>query len=105
MLHEFVAENREEIICRCRAKVSARSVPPPTQAEIDHGVPLFLNQLVDALRPGHVSSPAIGDSAELHGHDLLLQGFTMSQVVYDYGNVCRRPERPNAMRCPDYKKR
>jgi len=24
---------------------------------------------------------------------------------YDYGNVCRRPERPNAMRCPDYKKR
>ena len=22
---------------------------------------------------------------------------------YDYGNVCNRPERPNAMRCPDYK--
>ena len=52
MLHEFVAENREEIICRCRAKVAARSVPPPTQAEIDHGVPLFLDQLVDALRLG-----------------------------------------------------
>ena len=89
MLHEFVAENRAEIIRRCRAKVSARSVPPPTQEEIDHGVPLFLNQLVEALRPGHVSSPEIGDSAELHGHDLLLRGFTMSQVVYDYGNVCQ----------------
>ena len=24
---------------------------------------------------------------------------------YDYGSVCTRPERPNAMRCPDYKKR
>jgi hypothetical protein len=24
---------------------------------------------------------------------------------YDYGNVCRRPERPNALRCPDYKHR
>ena len=24
---------------------------------------------------------------------------------YDYGNVCRRPERPNAMRCPDYKRK
>ena len=89
MLHEFVAENREEIIRRCSAKVSARSVPPPTQAEIDHGVPLFLNQLVDALRPGHVSNPAIGDSAVLHGHDLLRQGLSMSQVVYDYGNVCQ----------------
>jgi len=24
---------------------------------------------------------------------------------YDYGNVCTRPERPNALRCPDYKRR
>jgi hypothetical protein len=22
---------------------------------------------------------------------------------YDYGNVCKRPERPNAVQCPDYK--
>jgi hypothetical protein len=24
-----------------------------------------------------------------HGHDLLLQGFTISQVVHDYGDVCQ----------------
>lgn len=24
---------------------------------------------------------------------------------FDYGNVCTRPERPNAMRCPDFKRR
>jgi len=24
---------------------------------------------------------------------------------YDYGNACRRPERPNARTCPDYKRR
>ena len=24
---------------------------------------------------------------------------------YDYGNVCTRPERPNALRCPDFKER
>ena len=24
---------------------------------------------------------------------------------YDYGEVCTRPERPNAMKCPDYKRR
>jgi hypothetical protein len=39
MLHEFIAINREEIIRRCRAKVATRSAPPPTIAEIDHGVP------------------------------------------------------------------
>lgn len=24
---------------------------------------------------------------------------------YDYGDVCKRPERPNATVCPDYNKR
>jgi hypothetical protein len=24
---------------------------------------------------------------------------------YDYGDVCHRPERPNAITCPDYKRR
>lgn len=89
MLHEFIAVNRDEIIRRCRAKVAARSVPPPTTAEIDHGVPVFLDQLVDAMRLGLSSSPEIGGSAVLHGHDLLLQGFTVSQVVHDYGDVCQ----------------
>ena len=24
---------------------------------------------------------------------------------YDYGDACTRPERPNALQCPDYKRR
>jgi len=87
MLHGFVTANRDEIIRRCRAKVASRSAPPPTEAEIDHGVPLFLDQLLDALRLGLSSSPEIGRSAILHGHDLRRQGFTISQVVHDYGDV------------------
>jgi signal transduction histidine kinase len=90
MLHEFVAKNRAEIIRRCRAKVATRSAPPPTPAEIEHGVPVFLDQLVAALRGGEVSSnPEINGRAVLHGHDLLLQGFTVSQVVHDYGDICQ----------------
>jgi signal transduction histidine kinase len=89
MLHEFIAVYREEIIRRCRAKVATRSVPPPTAAEIDHGVPVFLDQLVEALRLGQSSSPDIGRIAVKHGHDLLLQGFSVSQVVHDYGDVCQ----------------
>ena len=89
MLHEFIAVNRTEIIRRCRAKVASRSMPPPTDREIDHGVPVFLDQLVTALRLGLSSSPEIGWTALQHGHDLLLQGFTVSQVVHDYGDVCQ----------------
>ena len=89
MLHEFITINREEIIERCRAKVANRSVPPPTKAEMEHGVPVFLDQLISALRLGASPSPEIARSAILHGHDLLRQGFTVSQVVHDYGDVCQ----------------
>jgi signal transduction histidine kinase len=89
VLHEFIAVNREEIIRRCRAKVASRSVPPPSEAEIDHGVPMFLDQLQNALRLGETTSPEISRSAIKHGHDLLRQGFTVSQVVHDYGDVCQ----------------
>ncbi len=89
MLHEFIGINRDEIVRRCRAKVATRSGPAPPEAEVDHGVPVFLDQLRDALRDGHVTSPEIGRSAIRHGHDLLRQGFTVSQVVHDYGDVCQ----------------
>jgi signal transduction histidine kinase len=88
MLHEFVAINREEIITRCRAKVAGRAIPPASAAEIEHGVPLFLDQLVKALRSGGASLD-IDTSARQHGLDLLAQGFTVSQVVHDYGDVCQ----------------
>ncbi len=69
--------------------MALRSIPPPSEAEIDHGVPVFLDQLRDALRLGEITSPEIGRSAIKHGHDLLRQGFTVSQVVHDYGDVCQ----------------
>jgi len=89
MLCEFVAVNRDEIILRCRAKVATRLVPPPTDAESDHGIPLFLDQLVAALRLGLSSTPEIDGSALLHGHDLRSEGLTLSQVVHDYGDLCQ----------------
>jgi signal transduction histidine kinase len=89
MLHEFIALNRSEIIRRCRAKVSTRSLPPPTLAEIDHGVPLFLDQLGAVLRDEPGTTDEISKAALQHGHDLLRQGFTVSQVVHDYGDVCQ----------------
>jgi hypothetical protein len=88
-LDKFIGVNREELIRRCRGKVAVRSTPPSTKAEIDHGVPLFLDQLVDVLRRGLSNTQEIATSAGRHGHDLLLQGFTVSQVIHDYGDVCQ----------------
>ena len=88
-LHEFVAVYREEIIQRCRVKVATRSTPQAAEPGTNHGVPLFLEQLVDALRHGLMSNPQIGESAVLHGHDLHLLGYTLNQVVHDYGDICQ----------------
>ena len=88
-LDQFIGVNREELIHRCRAKVKKRSAPPPTDKEINHGVPLFLDQLCAELRQGPTKIPEISKSAAKHGHDLMLQGFTISQVVHDYGDVCQ----------------
>jgi signal transduction histidine kinase len=89
MLHEFVTENREGIIQRCRVKVAARSVPPPTPAELTYGIPRFLDQLVEMLRDPLGSTSEMDLSAAHHGRQLRLQGFTVSQVVHDYGDVCQ----------------
>jgi hypothetical protein len=89
-LHEFVAFHRDAIIARCRAKVATRSTPPsPAEGADNHGVPLFLDQLIHALRFRPGSNAEIGRSARMHGHDLLIQGFTIAQVVKDYGDVCQ----------------
>ena len=67
MLHEFIATHRDQIISRCKERVSARPrSSQPTEAQINYGVPLFLDQLIDTLRtPGH-TSVEIGASAALH---------------------------------------
>src|ERR1700691_4371088 len=100
MLHEFLTANRSALIARCREKVSKRFEPSETPAAIDHGVPLFLQQLAETLRleqamPAHEHAgpqPApddIGRAAALHGAELLRLGFSVDQVVHDYGDVCQ----------------
>src|ERR1700733_582973 len=101
MLHEFLTSNRQLLISRCRDKVAKRFEPTETPGTIDHGVPLFLQQLVETLRDEQNTTarsgesqptPApteIGRAAALHGAELLRRGFTIDQVVHDYGDVCQ----------------
>ena len=102
MLHEFLTSNRTELIARCRNKVARRLAPSEIPIALDHGVPLFLQQLVETLRleqrepPGDTvesgPSPApteIGRAAAVHGAEMLRLGYTLDQVVHDYGDVCQ----------------
>jgi signal transduction histidine kinase len=107
MLHEFLTSNRANLIDRCRFKVSQRSAPRVTPAELTHGIPLFLDQLIKTLKveqtpepmlSRRISGPSGGDSsvlsemgaaAALHGRELMQQGFTVDQVVHDYGDLCQ----------------
>jgi hypothetical protein len=88
-LYQFIGVYRDELISRCTAKVARRSSPPPTDAELDHGIPLFLDQLAQELWEGSSQTHEIDKGAAEHGRSLFLQGFTVSQVVYDYGAVCQ----------------
>jgi hypothetical protein len=113
MLHEFLITNREELIRRCTEKVARRRAPMPTATEMVHGIPLFLAELTETLRreaasgvsdavglpvglpvvlpeaPTHSGSAEIDSTACRHGNELLLKGYSVDQVVHDYGDLCQ----------------
>ncbi len=88
MLHEFLFTHREAILMRTRAKVAARHNPRATAEELA-GIPLFLDQLIEILRSPPREGGAIERGAARHGALLLQRGFTVAQVVHDYGGVCQ----------------
>jgi signal transduction histidine kinase len=93
VLHTFLITEREAIIARTRAKLSQRPSPRASTLELENGVPLFLSQLSDTLRMEMTATPFpaqdIGASAARHGHELLALGFSVSQVVHGYGDICQ----------------
>ena len=88
MLDQFITTHRDQIILRCQKRVATRP-SAHNETQPNYGVPLFLDQLVNTLRSKGQPNLAISTSAALHGHDLLMKGFTVSQVVHDYGDVCQ----------------
>lgn len=105
MLYDFLDANRALLIDRCRGMVAIRSHPKLPRPERSHGIPVFLDQVIKMLRvdqladfapvpiasseSGAILSPEVGRMAALHGCDLLQEGFTIEQVIRDYGDVCQ----------------
>lgn len=106
-MHAFLSNNRDELIARCKAKVAQRPRRAATAEQLANGVPMFLEQLTrtleaevqgDAGKSLRISGASGGDaalmseigvSAAAHGKRLLELGFTVDQVVHDYGDLCQ----------------
>ena len=89
MLHEFVSLHRDELIQRCREKVGRRDSPLATSEELARGVPLFLDQLCAALRQRKADAAENRRTSALHGRKMEEEGYTVEQVVHDYGDICQ----------------
>lgn len=107
MLHVFLSRHRAELVDRCRDKVAERALPGAVMRELEHGVSVFLDQLITTLQHeqaaaepegGGASGPGgsrerastpMGISAAAHGGELLRNGFTVEELVHDYGDLCQ----------------
>ena len=106
-MQTFLLNNRDELIARCTGKVAERPSRAATAAQLANGIPLFLEQLIRTLQAEEdgehdagvlISGPAGGDStllseigmsASAHGKQLLQLGYSVDQVVHDYGDLCQ----------------
>lgn len=108
LMHRFIANNRETLIERCAQTVARRPLRAATSEQLKNGVPMFLTQLERTLvaeeegalqqsraisgEAGGADAEAvfeIGISAAAHGAELLRLGYTVDQVVHDYGDLCQ----------------
>jgi signal transduction histidine kinase len=107
MMHQFLVNNRDELIARCKAKVAARPKRAATKDQLHNGVPMFLEQLQRTLAAEEkgqshesirISGPSGGEASKIsemgltataHGKALLELGFAVDQVVHDYGDLCQ----------------
>ena len=107
MMNDFLTNNRDELEERCKAKVALRPRRDATEAQLKNGIPLFLDQLTRTLlaeRRNEESASLrisgasggdtlalseIGVAAAAHGKSLLALGFSVDQVVHNYGDLCQ----------------
>jgi hypothetical protein len=100
----FLIARRAELIERCRVKVSKRPAPKAVATKRITGIPDFLDQLIETLQaeparskklPGAADSGSksvvaeMGISATRHGRELSERGYTVEQVIREYGDLCQ----------------
>lgn len=107
-MYRFLSNNYAELVARCTAKVAQRPRRAATPEQLANGIPLFLRQLINTLEAEDEGRMAeslrlsgasgggdstklsvMGASATAHGKELLELGYSVDQVVHDYGDICQ----------------
>src|SRR5436190_4746689 len=91
-LHRFLAEHRDEILELTKRRI-ARNAPRTTEDELIDSMPELYDDLIAELRRQDGlarESRATGslNAATVHGAQRLRLGFSIGQLVHDYGALC-----------------
>lgn len=91
MLHEFLEENRKEILELTEKKTKILAGVRLSSAELKLGLPLFFEQLIKVLQESLNPQPSqdMLVVAATHGKELLRLGYSLSHVVHAYGAMCQ----------------
>lgn len=105
MMYEFLTNNWDELARRCREKVAQRAGRSASSTQLQNGIPMFLDQLIQTLEieqtptplasrvisgpAGGATTSEVGVLAAKHGKDLLEMGYSVDEVVHDYGDLCQ----------------
>lgn len=107
VMHDFLARNHSELAVRRKKKVEVRLNRSATDAQLSNGIPLFLDRVTrtlvaegrdEAEESSKISGASggvdierseIGIGAAAHGRSLLALGYSVDQVVHDYGDLCQ----------------
>ena len=107
MLHDFLATHRDTLLEKSVAMSALQGLHSDPQTDSYGRISIFLDQLVDILRleksvaaapalpdetgdpPRLVPTAAVARSAANHGRELRSLGFTIEEVVRNYGGICQ----------------
>jgi hypothetical protein len=90
MLHEFLTSNHQLLISRCNESVAKRFGPTETRATIDHGVPLFLQQLVEIRCLDNAIADAVVAFGSINQTSIDRQAETLQQRLVAFSAEHRR---------------
>ena len=107
MLHEFLAAHRTALLEKSAVMSALQSARTEPQSDSCGRISIFLDQQIDILqleegaaavsskagntgKPRlHVPTPELARSAASHGRELRSLGFTIEEVVRNYGGMCQ----------------
>ncbi|MGA8706015.1 MAG: HAMP domain-containing sensor histidine kinase [Steroidobacteraceae bacterium] len=107
MLHELLAENRTQLVYRCRLKLASRSTEIARNSVCTHGPTQLLDQIIKTLqiestrgsnrackvlefRDGyHAALSELGATSRRHAQERLRHGYTIGLLVQEFGDLCQ----------------